>query len=175
MPQNLEVDAIRHVLSELQKIQQTISKGSVFLGQRGDTKKPSLITAPFVDPTRLVELRAIRSSNFDLLRLIKYCDELNSNFDEGCFLAVPMLGRAILDHVPPIFGCKSFSEVANNYPSGSKSFKQSMEHLENSLRKIADAYLHVHIRKSEVLPNRTQVNFSSDLDVLLAEIVRLLK
>ena len=175
MAQNLEVDAIRHVLAELHDIQQIISKGSASLDQRLGENKTSPIAPPFVDPTRLAELRAIRSPDFDLSRLIRYCDELNSNFNESCFLSIPMLGRAILDHVPPILGCKSFSEVANNYSSGSKSFKQSMEHLENSVRKIADAYLHVHIRKSEVLPNRTQINFSSDLDVLLAEIVRLLK
>jgi len=175
MPQNLEVDVVKHVLAELQEIQRTIPMGSVNLDRGDSFKSRSLSTAPFVDPTRLAELRVIQSPDFDLSKLIRYCDELNFNYDEGCFLAVSMLGRAILDHVPPIFGSKSFSEVANNYSSGSKSFKQSMEHLENSLRKIADAYLHVQIRKSEVLPNRTQVNFSSDLDVLLAEIVRLLK
>lgn len=175
MPQNLEVDAVEQVLAELKEIQRTIPKGSVYLDKGDSSKSLSSSNAPFVDPTRFAELQMTQSTNFDLSKLIRYCDELNFNYDEGCFLAVSMLGRAILDHVPPIFGCKSFSEVANNYSSGSKSFKQSMEHLEKSLRKIADAYLHVQIRKSEVLPNRTQVNFSSDLDVLLAEIVRLLK
>jgi hypothetical protein len=175
MPQNLEVDAVKRVLAELQEIQRTSSKGSVNLDRGNIIKSQSLSAAPFIDPTRLAELRVIQSPEFDLSKLIRYCDELNYNYDEGCFLAVSMLGRAILDHIPPIFSCKSFAEVANNYSSGSKSFKQSMEHLENSLRKIADAYLHVQIRKSEVLPNRTQVNFSCDLDVLLAEIVRLLK
>jgi hypothetical protein len=76
-----------------------------------------------------------------------------------------------LDHVPPIFGCKSFAEVSNNY-SGGKSFKESMKRLEDSSRKIADSYLHTQIRKSESLPNPTQVDFSNDLDVLLAEIAR---
>lgn len=85
-----------------------------------------------------------------------------------------MLVRSILDHVPPEFSCKSFSEVANNY-AGSKSFKQSMAHLENSSRKIADAHLHTQIRKTESLPNKTQVNFTNDLDVLLAEIARILR
>jgi hypothetical protein len=175
MPQNPEVDAVGQVLAELQDIQRTISKGQVHPGPGDGSESPVPSTSHFVDPTRLAELRAIRSPEFDLSKLIRYCDELNSNYDQGCFLAVPMLGRAILDHVPPIFGCRNFSEVANNYSSGTKSFRQSMEHLENSLRKIADAHLHVQIRKSEVLPNRTQVNFSSDLDVMLAEIVRLLK
>src|SRR5207244_7242236 len=100
---------------------------------------------------------------------------MNSCFVAGNFFAVAMLARSILDHVPPIFGVKNFAEVANNYAGGSKSFKQSMQHLENSSRKIADAHLHVQIRSKEVLPTKTQVNFSSDMDVLLGEIVRILK
>lgn len=48
-----------------------------------------------------------------------------------------------------------------------------MSRLENSSRKIADSYLHTKIRKKESLPNKTQVNFSNDIDVLLAEIIRI--
>jgi predicted nucleic acid-binding protein len=129
---------------------------------------------PFVDENRLQELRGIKSSSFDLSRLIRLCEELNKCYAGENFLATAMLVRGILDHVPPVFGCKSFTEVANNY-AGSKSFKQCMGHLENTSRKIADAYLHEQIRISETLPNETQVNFSSDLDVLLAEIVRRLR
>lgn len=129
----------------------------------------------FFEPSRIEQLRLINSTKFDLSKLIQYCIEANACFESECFLAVSMLCRSILDHVPPIFGCKSFGEVANNYSSGSKSFKQSMDHLENSLRKIADSYLHVQIRKKESLPNRTQVNFSSDFDLLLSEIVRILR
>ena len=75
---------------------------------------------------------------------------------------------------PPIFNCKSFGEVANNYQS-SKSIKASMLHLGTSLRNIADSHLHQHIRQAEVLPAYSQVNFSADLDVLLGEVVRILK
>jgi hypothetical protein len=84
-----------------------------------------------------------------------------------------MLTRAILDHVPPIFGSTKFGEVANNY-AGAKSFKESMLNLENSSRKISDQYLHVQVRTKETLPTVRQVDFSNDLDVLLAEIVRIL-
>lgn len=128
----------------------------------------------FVDPTRLEEIRSLSSSTYDLTKLVRFCDELNICYADDCFLATAMLVRAILDHVPPIFSVKNFSEVANNY-AGAKSFKESMQHLEKSSRKIADSHLHLQIRAKEVLPNRTQVNFSSDLDVLLAEIVRVLK
>jgi hypothetical protein len=127
----------------------------------------------FVDPSRLQELRAITSSKFDLRRLIALCEELNSASAANAVHAIAMLTRAIVDHVPPIFGAKTFAEVANNYP-GAKSFRDSMQHLNNSARRIADAHLHVQIRPREVLPTRVQVDFSRDLDVLLSEIVRLL-
>jgi hypothetical protein len=130
-------------------------------------------TEDYVDSERLEQLRAIHSSEFDLSKLIRLCEELNLCNSNRCYLSLTMLTRAILDHTPPIFGYSSFKEVANNY--GSQSFKKSMAHLQNSLRNIADTHLHTPIRKKETLPNRTQVNFSNDLDILLAEIVRLMK
>jgi len=125
----------------------------------------------FVDLDRLDQLRASSSERFDFARLIKLCEELNYCFANGCYLAVTMLTRTVLDHIPPVFGCLDFAEVANNY-SGGSSFKKSMQRLQTSSRNIADSYLHQRIRKRESLPNRTQVNFSNDLDKLLEEVVR---
>lgn len=127
----------------------------------------------YVHESRIAELRSIGSSNFDLSRLIRFCEELNIVFSNECYLSAAMIVRAIMDHIPPIFGKNSFTEVANNH--GSKSFKDSMRYLDNSSRKISDSHLHTQIRKSEVLPNSNQVDFSNDLDVLLAEIYRYLK
>jgi hypothetical protein len=152
---------------ELNGIEETFVKG------RGGEIKQAKDEIMFVDLVRIEELRAINSSLFDLGKLIKLCEELNVSYANTCYLVVPMLMRAILDHVPPIFGFQTFNEVANQY--GGKSFKKSMQHLQNSLRNIADSYLHLPIRKKETLPTRVQVNFSNDLDVLLAEIVRVLK
>lgn len=128
----------------------------------------------YVDLSRIKELKLIKDKNYDVTKLIKYCEELNLVYVNGCYLSVAMLVRAIMDHVPPIFGFKTFNEVVNNYKSP-KSFKDSMCHLEGSCRKIADSFLHTQIREKEVLPNSTQVNFSNDLDVLLSEIYRILK
>ena len=124
----------------------------------------------YINADRIRELKNIKSEDFDLSRLIKYCEEINKNYENECFFSVLMLVRAILDHVSPIFNCKSFSEVSNNY-AGTKSFKESMQHLESSSRKIADSFLHTMIRKKEVLPNHTQIDFSNDMDVLLSEIL----
>jgi len=125
--------------------------------------------------SRLDELRALSSAQFDFKKLIRLCEEINKAYGEGCYFATAMLTRGLLDHVPPIFGKASFSEVANNYSGGGRSFKETMHHLENAARKVADAHLHMPIRNSETLPVAQQVNFSSQLDVLLSEIVRIMK
>jgi len=126
----------------------------------------------YIDETRIKELKDLPKKGLDLTRLVRILKEINLCSQHQCFMATISLVRALIDHVPPIFGCKNFPEVANNY-RGSKSFNESMQHLEKSSRKIADQYLHCQIRRTEILPNKTQVNFSPEVDLLLAEIVRI--
>jgi hypothetical protein len=124
----------------------------------------------FVHSDRINELTHIKSEKFDYSRLVGLCKELKSSYSHQNYLSVAMLGRAILDHIPPVFGFNTFNEVANNY--GTQSFKKNMAQLNVSMRSIADMYLHQTIRKKEILPNKIQVDFRSELDVLLAEIIR---
>ncbi len=128
----------------------------------------------YVDLDRLSELYYIDNKSFDLSKLIQLCCELNKSYENECYYSCIFLLRTIIDHVPPIFGFKSFKSVVNNY-RGSQSFKRSMNKLENSSRDIADDHLHTQIRTTEVLPSKTQVDFKNNLDVLLAEIIRILK
>lgn len=125
----------------------------------------------FVNPYRIKELEEINNEQFDFSRLLQFCSEINDNFSRGNYLSVAMIGRSIINHVPPLFNQETFNQVANNY--GSKSFKIAMNHLNITMRSIADSYLHDTIRKKESIPNSNQVNFSQDLDVLLSEIIRL--
>jgi hypothetical protein len=127
-----------------------------------------------VDPNRIEELKQLNPEKFDFSKLIRMCEELNISFARDSYFSAAMLTRAILDHVPPIFGARTFAEVSSSY-AGSKSFKASMETLEKSSRNIADQHLHCQIRSTEILPNAKQVNFGNDLDVLLSEIVRINK
>ena len=128
----------------------------------------------YVDEERIAELRRLEVQEFDLRKLLALCEELNQCYRAQCYHAVAALTRALMDHVPPLLGLRTFSEVASNY-SGTKSFKECMRRLEEAARKIADAHLHTPIRKSEVLPTRVQVNFSNEVDVLLSEVIRRLK
>ncbi len=82
-----------------------------------------------------------------------------------------MVTRSLIDHVPPVFGYTSFKEFANSY-NGTKSFKETIQHLDAAARKIADSVLHTHIRSAEIVPTAQQVHFGPQLDILLAEIVR---
>jgi len=123
---------------------------------------------------RIEEMGGLTAKDYDLTKLIRLCQELNAAYDDDSYMSIGMLVRSIVDHVPPIFSAKTFTEVANNYP-GPKSFKSAMRHLDSSLRNAADSFLHVQIRNKEVLPTFQQVDFRADLDHLLAEIVRLLK
>jgi len=127
----------------------------------------------FINNNRISELKGLSCDDFDLSRLIRLLEELNIAYENECYMTTAMICRAILDHIPPIFSKKTFIEVANNYDG--QSFKGNAQHLQNSLRHIADNHLHQPIRKKEVLPSPNQINFSNDLDVILAEIIRLLK
>jgi hypothetical protein len=128
---------------------------------------------PYIAPQRLAELRQLPSGSFDLTKLIRLCEELNIAMEQHQFFAAAMLTRAVIDHVPPIFNASSFKEMVATH--GTKSFKEAMQKLDDSVRKIADAHLHTHIRNKEVLPTWQQVNVGTLLDVLLGEIVRVLK
>lgn len=126
----------------------------------------------YIENATILALSELKSEKYDLTKLIKMCKELNDNYSLNNYLACGMLTRAILDHVPPIFDKKSFAEMANSY--GTKSFRDVVLPLEDTARKISDSYLHNPIRKKELLPNKTQVSFQPNMDVLLSEIVRIL-
>jgi hypothetical protein len=128
----------------------------------------------YVDPMRIEELEKINNESYDLTRLIELCRELNIVWSTDSYLATAMITRTIINHIPPIFSCKNFTELTNNY-NGGKSFKDLMFRLDESLRKIADNHLHKQITSSEVLPNFTQVNFIPEVDVLLSEIISTLR
>lgn len=128
----------------------------------------------YVDPARILQLRNAKQQPFDLKRLVRLLEELNVAHEHQLHMASAMLVRAVLDHVPPVFNAKNFSEVANNY-AAPRSFSEQMQQLDRSLRKIADTHLHQPMRKSEVLPLAPQVDFRGAVDVLLSEVVRLLQ
>ncbi len=124
----------------------------------------------FVDPARIDAFKAYTGTAWDMRKLIQLCEELNVNFQVGNFYSVVYLSRALIDHIPPILGCNSFDEVANNY-AGDRSFKKATEQLSKTMKHIADLHIHKQIAPSLSIPNMTQVDFSQSMDFLLGELL----
>lgn len=156
---------------------QTIER---YLGERAlEVKSSGVLRGQvcYVDFDRIAELRAVSRKNkrrLDLTGLVALCEELNKCYANGCYISVSILLRAIIDHVYPAFGdFPNFAQAISQ--TGGSSFKNSMKRLDNVARKIADKYLHEKMQYKVALPNRTQVNFSQELDLLLQKVVEELK
>ncbi len=128
-------------------------------------------TKDYVAQSRILEIGNIQG-NYDFSKLVWLLIELNKAYKNEMYYSVGCLLRAIIDHVPPVFNCINFNEVANNY-QGSKSFKDAMKLLNEQMRKVSDSYLHTHIRNKEVAPVQQQVDAIIPLDLLLSEIIRI--
>lgn len=135
---------------------------------------PKVKSGVYVSENRINEISETESPKHDTKKLIRLLQELNSAYASESFFSIGILVRAIIDHVPPIFEVETFAQVASNY-AGTRSFKKSMKNLNDSLRNLADSYMHVQIRRSESLPTFIQVDFRADLDCMLSEISRILQ
>lgn len=113
----------------------------------------------YISSSRIDELQSINSDKFDVRRLVQMCLEINSCARNENIFALCFLQRALLDHVPPIFGEETFASVVSNCRG--RSIKDVFEKLDHSLRKTADRHLHQVIRKKESLPTMIQVSFRS--------------
>jgi hypothetical protein len=123
----------------------------------------------FVNEVTLRELRTKTSASFDLRKLVRFCEELNDCYSRANYLASVLLIRAIMNHVPPIFNCRTFGEVT---AQAGKSLKAIFERLEDSARPIADLHTHALIRKQEILPTKHQVEpYKASFELLIQEVL----
>jgi hypothetical protein len=114
-------------------------------------------------------LARLRSPEFSPSLLVTMCNEINSSFRNGNLVATILLMRAVLNYVPPVFGRDTFSQVVAN--SG-RSLRDSFDHLENGLRKIADFHTHRLLDSADLSPTRAQVEpFKPQFELLLQQAV----
>jgi hypothetical protein len=101
--------------------------------------------------------------------LVRICQEINSCWAHGNVIATALLMRAVLNYVPPVFGRETFSQVVANCD---RTLKQSLTHLEEGLRKIADFHTHRRIGPADCPPSSAQVEpFKPQFELLLQEVV----
>jgi hypothetical protein len=126
---------------------------------------------PFVASERINAFRQLSvHSRFDLRKLIALCEELNKAAENSAWYSVAFLTRAIIDHVPPAFGCTTFAQVVGQVPG--KHLKPAAQALDSFARKVADLHLHEPLKPQLSLPNETQMHVAHYLDVVLGEVER---
>lgn len=127
------------------------------------------LSAKFVDAKIIEQLRTVENSKFDLSKVICLCEELNSSFNAGNYLASALLLRALINHIPPIFGHTTFQQVVSQV---SKSRRELFKPLDEVARDVADLHTHDLIRHKENLPTQNQLEpFKPSLEFLLQELL----
>jgi len=121
-----------------------------------------------VAPDLITRLAEVESDRVDIASLVRMCKEINSSHEHGNVLAAVLLMRTVLNHVPPVFGYQAFEQVV---AAQKKSLKESFDHLENGLRKIADFHAHRRIGAFESYPSVAQVEpFKPQFELLLQQV-----
>jgi hypothetical protein len=122
----------------------------------------------FLDEGNILQLKSTKA-RFDFAKLIRFCEELNDSYRRGNYLACILLIRAVMNHVPPIFGVQTFSQVV---AGSGKSVKAVLSSLEDEARPIADLHTHILIRAREPLPTKHQVEpYKASFEILIHEIL----
>jgi hypothetical protein len=139
--------------------------GSAVIQEAVPASQPLALPAPalYVDRTIVDTIRAkVGVSTLDVTKLLGLVEELNDNHGRENTYASHALLRAILDHLPPILGLKTFNEVVSNYSWGHTDGKYMKKLLDFKLQ--ADDALHRVISPKpdllgqEDMPPRVWVN-----------------
>jgi hypothetical protein len=102
--------------------------------------------APYIDTQVGASMVArAQTLGLDCGKLAKLVAELNDNYSRGNAYAAHALLRALLDHIPPLLGCRNFEAAANNYPWGRAD--KSYAHRLCDFRLQADDALHRQISR----------------------------
>ena len=114
-------------------------------------------------------MKAIQGARLDLKKLVKMCEELNDVYARGNFISSALLLRAIMNHVPPVFGVTTFSDVVAN---AGRSVKAILTRLNDEARPIADLHTHIIMRATEQLPTKNQLEpYKAGFEVLIQEVL----
>jgi hypothetical protein len=129
----------------------------------------SVVESEFIDSSIIESLQQVKSKKYDLTKVIEFCQEINSTFNSGQYLATTLLIRALINHIPPIFGFEKFNQVV---AQSTKSRRELFRPLDETARDVADLHTHDTIRSKENLPTKRQLEpFKPNVELLLQEIL----
>ncbi len=128
-------------------------------------------TELFIESTSIEQLKSFQNLKYDLTKVVRFCEEINSSFAAGNYLATIFLIRAFINHIPPIFS-KEYTRFSQVISQVSKSRGDLFKPLENIPRKLGDLHSHDLIRHKEILLTKEKIEpFRVSFGVLLEEII----
>ncbi len=123
----------------------------------------------FLNLEVLRDLKSIKSSRLDIGKLTKLCEELNDAYARANYISSVLLIRAVLNHVPPVFGKTNFNDVVGQ---AGRSVKAILQLLNQEARPIADLHTHILMREKESLPSKNQIEpYKAAFEVLIQEVI----
>lgn len=116
----------------------------------------------YIDERIFELIKQAHGGRWDCTKLLVLLHELDDNYRAGNAYAAHALLRALLDHVPPLFGQSSFTQVVNNHKWGRTDGRYVKRLV--TFRDQADDVMHRQIAKlpcllsMEDMPARAAVN-----------------
>ncbi|MEY9816339.1 hypothetical protein RKD21_006596 [Streptomyces albogriseolus] len=129
---------------------------------------------PYVDPALLDHLEeAAKATKWQVHKLIALCQGLNDAFvAENPYVCAAMI-RAVLDHIPPVFGHADFKHVAAQHPFG----RTDRAHAANlsAFKAIGDDVMHRPIGPSVPRVSMDDIPRPLRLNAMLHELLAVLR
>ncbi|MGW0692817.1 hypothetical protein [Streptomyces sp. NPDC002738] len=132
--------------------------------------------APYIDPNLLDDLEdAAKQTTWKVHKLLDLARELNANHVAGHPYASAALVRAILDHIPPVFGYKEYKHLASQHVFAVRRTDGAHAKKLLDFRDIADDALHRPISRSVPVIQMGDLPEPARLNAILQELVAILR
>jgi hypothetical protein len=159
------ISEAHHLRAELYVVIDTLKEAS----QDPHYAANAASNAAFLRTEVLLRLKAVQGARLDPSKLVKMCEELNNAYARGNYISSALLLRAIINHVPSVFGANTFSEVVSQ---AGRSIKAILARLNDDARPIADLHTHILMRQTEHLPTKNQLEpYKTSFEVLIHEVL----
>ncbi|MFJ7905201.1 hypothetical protein ACIQ6V_32745 [Streptomyces sp. NPDC096198] len=145
---------------------------------------PAAVEAPVAAPERgpyiaiglLDDLdQAAQKTGWKVHKLIGLCRELNDNYVAGNPYACAALIRAVLDHIPPVFGHQDFKQVAAQYAFTVKRTDKAHAQRLAAFKDIADDVMHRPISATVPVIGMNDLPEPARLNAVLQELLSILR
>lgn len=85
---------------------------------------------------------AAANTKWEVHKLIALCRELNDNYMAGNPYSSSAMVRAVLDHIPPVFGHRDFKQVAAQYPFAVQQTDKAHAQRLTAFKEVAHDVMH---------------------------------